>query len=274
LLDEGSLDRVRAATARRLSSGASVDSGVLAKALPYAPGPIATRWMANRQPQIEGKAAEDFTDGIMVALKIPDSLAEILAVPDGQPAEELHITLAFLGETTDVQDDSDFLLRLLGAVRDAAGHQQKMSGMLSGIGRFTGDDTDVFYLSADIPGLEDFRHSLYEALTEADIEPNRKHGFTPHVTLAYLSRDAELPWHRLDTRPVEFTEVHVVYGINWVPVPFGGDDPTEDDLGTGVPLPTTTSATVNTEGKTLPADRAARREAARAARALTEKVST
>lgn len=220
------------------------------------PGPITARWretVLNSQPQVEGetKAAVDFSYGIMVALMIPDTLAATIVMPDGQPADDLHITLAYLGSTEDVEDDSDFLLKLLGAVKDVVIEQKPLSGFLSGIGRFTGETQDAFYLSADIPGLEDLRGKIVEALVEAEVPADRTHGFTPHVTLAYLSRDAEIPMQRVEPRAVEFTELAVVYGENVIPVPFGGDPSAEEDeppYGDRT-LPATTSPTVNEERK-------------------------
>ncbi len=244
-----------------------------AATLAHAPGPIAHRWLAGQksQPEVEVKAAVDYSDGIMVALMIPAPLAELIAVPDGQPADELHITLAYMGSVEEVEDDSDYLLRLLSAVRDTCEKNKPLSGMLSGIGRFNGEKQDVYYLSADIPGLEDFRHALMEALGDADVKVNREHGFTPHVSLAYLSHDAELPPGRFQSRPVQFDEVAVVYGTNRIPVALTGEQTEGDErLGSGAPLPTTTSPTVNDTRAYDPAARARRRAHARTAKGATQ----
>lgn len=263
-------DRVAQAAARRLAAGGSVGDDFLSRATAHAPGPIAQRWLSTLTPQVEEKDAVDYSDGIMVALMIPESLGQTLAVPDGQPSTELHVTLAFLGTTQEINDDSDYLLRLLQAVRDVAEQHGPLSGVLSGTGRFIGGDgaKDVYYVSADIPGLEDVRYELMEALGTAEIEPNKEHGFTPHVTLAYISPDAELPPGRFTKRPVEFEAISVVYGTNTIPVPLGGDPNAEPDarLGRNDPLPTTTSATVNAENIKLydPNQRAQRRAEARA----------
>lgn len=249
-------DRVTLAAARRLAAGGTVGNDFLSRATAHAPGPIARRWMGTLNPQseVEGKDAVDYSDGIMIALMLPESLAETIALPDGQPATELHVTLAFLGTTEDINDDSDYLLRLLQAVRDVAEKHGALTGVLSGTGRFIGDDgaKDVYYVSADVPGLEDVRYELMEALGAAEIEPNKEHGFTPHVTLAYVTPDAELPPGRFIRRPVEFEDISVVYGTNVIPVRLGGDPDTDPEarLGRSDPLPTTTSATVNTTSDT------------------------
>lgn len=263
-------DRVAQAAARRLAAGGSVSEDFLSRATAHAPGPIAQRWLSTLGPPVEEKDAVDYSDGIMIALMVPESLGQTLAVPDGQPPAELHITLAFLGTTKEINDDSDYLLRLLQAVRDVADQYEPLSGVLSGTGRFVGGDgaKDVYYLSADVPGLEDVRYELMEALSAAEIEPSKEHGFTPHVTLAYISPDAELPPGRFTRRPVEFESISVVYGTNTIPVRFGGDPnaDSEAQLGRNDPLPTTTSATVNAENVKLydPDRRAQRRAEARA----------
>ena len=268
-LSEGAGDRVALAAARRLASGGTVDDEFVQRAAGHVPGPITARWLGlpNPQPQVEGKTAVDYSDGIMIALMIPESLANTIAVPDGQPADELHITLAYLGSTEEVDDDSDFLVRLLQAVRDVAADSKTLSGMLSGTGRFVGDPKDVYYASADVPGLEDLHHELIEALGEAEIDVDREHGFTPHVTLSYLPTNAELPQKTWTPRPVSFEDVSVVYGANVIPVRLGGAaDEEESAVATrSDPLPTTTSATVNADNTKMydPQERARRRAEAR-----------
>lgn len=204
---------------------------------------------------VESKAVVDHSDGIMIALMVPDTTAARMTVPDGLPAEELHITLAYLGEVSAVDDDSDYLLKLLGMLRDVAGQHKPFTGLVSGIGRFTGDgqNPDAFYLSFDAPDLAGLHADVCEALEETGIEHSKDHGFTPHITVTYLDKGEPAPLERLPVMlSLEFDTVTLVYGESVIPVPLTGDEQIEDtpDGGGLREYPTSTSATVNSaEGK-------------------------
>jgi 2'-5' RNA ligase len=198
--------------------------------------------------------APDFSDGVMVALLVPEETGERLALSDEDalPADDLHITLAYLG-TTD--DDPDKLYAMLTAVRDGAHGHKPIRGSYNGVGRFSGAGTegDALYLSFDSPDIASLRADIVEALTLADQDVSVEHGFIPHTTLAYLSIKQESPLARLDPIEVSFDRVHLVYGDASIPVPLAGgepeDVPSASYAGSAREYPSTTSPTVNKETK-------------------------
>lgn len=130
--------------------------------------------------------------GVIVALVPPSSMAERLAELGDQPADEIHMTMCFLGDAVG------------GAVQPAAGGDPVSSEVLaaavavwsdsekpimastSGIGTFAQPDGSVVnYVSLDAPGLNEMRARLVSALAAAGIEIRTDHGFTPHITLSY-----------------------------------------------------------------------------------------
>jgi 2'-5' RNA ligase len=158
--------------------------------------------------------------GIMVALYPDPNLADALALDGGEKPDELHVTLAYLGQLDDqVVTSPD---PLIGAVTDWAGAFPPMLGQISGVGRFNagpGSDKPVAYASVDIPALPEAREMLVAAVGSAGFSVARDHGFTPHMTLFYGETDL----NALDIPTIEtaFTQVSIVWGETRHDVPFG-----------------------------------------------------
>lgn len=150
--------------------------------------------------------------GVMVALYLDGALSDELAVPGGELASSLHITVAYLGKglSKDTQD------RVRAVVRQLAEVSPKLDVLLGGVGRFsasaTSEGKDVFYVSVDSPELTKFRQLLVDKLAEEGIAPDTTHGFVPHVTLAYIDPSAKLPVKRFSPVRTVFTKIAVVAG--------------------------------------------------------------
>lgn len=127
----------------------------------------------------------DTSNGVMVALYPTPATAAMLAQPGGEMAQDLHVTLAYLGDASEFADP----VGLATCVQMFAGSMGPVAGEISGTGRFTAGPEPVSYASVDVPGLEDFRARLLDALEGAGFEPDTSHGFVPHCTLAYGSFD-------------------------------------------------------------------------------------
>jgi len=157
--------------------------------------------------------------GVMVAFRIPEAIAKELALPDGEPAEQLHLTLAYLGKTEELTDLSGVHV----AVERVAAATPVLRGSLSGVGRFeaseTSDGKDVLYKTVDVPGLVEFRQAVVTALADAGYAVSQVHGFTPHVALKYVDPSESTPEIRGEYA-VEFTAVSVVAGNVWKDYPL------------------------------------------------------
>lgn len=133
------------------------------------------------------KAAEQ--SGAMVALYPSPDVAEMLAQDAGEPAEDLHVTLAFLGDASELDDPA----ALKAVVQGIAASAPPLTGEVAGIGHFTAGPEPVTYASPDVPGLSELRQSICEGLEGAGVEPSGDHGFTPHMTLAYARTEPDIP---------------------------------------------------------------------------------
>jgi len=148
--------------------------------------------------------------GVMVAFFLPPDVAQELAVPGGEKPEALHITLAYLGDVDGISDPD----RLKAVLRAWAARRPFIEGTISGTGRFDAgeDGMEAFYASFDAPALPAWRQELVGEL-EAHAFPVRKdHGFTPHITLAYLEKGQPAPVDGVKSQKVRFDRLALALG--------------------------------------------------------------
>lgn len=179
--------------------------------------------------------------GVMVALPVPADVARRLAALPGatEPAEQLHVTLAYLGDSSETPLENN-KARVLAAVDDwAQRHGRPLRGAVNGVGRFLNvesDGTNAVYVSPDVPGLAELRQALVQAIEAAGFDYAQDHGFTPHITVSYVPADAPGPNLRPDEIPVAFDRAVLVWGDEWYILPLGlvtkeaSDDGDLDDL--------------------------------------------
>lgn len=176
----------------------------------------------------------------MVAFMLPPAVAGDIAIPGGTEAKDMHVTLTFNG---DVEDDEAYQTLVSLVKTCAEEYGEPLKGTIGGIGAFPAGDQGTPWLAlVDVPGLEDFRYHLVQALMGSDNPANTEHGYTPHVTIAYDDQPDPLP-----STPVEFSSVWVVRG---------NDQRTEIPLGAA----DTGSSATPAEGGTISAKVGARRE--------------
>ncbi len=157
-------------------------------------------------------AAVDFTDGSMVALFPTPEQAEALALPDGQPADTLHVTLAFLPEGV---EEPEWLAERLAAL---ATWFPPLAGTVGGLGMFApGDDGVPVIALPDVVGLADLRVAVCELLAESQVVVADTHGFVPHLTLTYGDARMDPPLGF----PLTFSSLSLVVGAERWDVPFG-----------------------------------------------------
>jgi 2'-5' RNA ligase len=187
-------------------------------------------------PSTDGGAipnTSDVPDGVMVALYPPDDLAQALHL-DADGAEDvstLHVTLAYLGGTDDV--GMERVGDLVELVRGFAAESFDVPAEIAGLGRWgAGDDGDALVALVDAPDLADFRADLVDALEEGGFEVRKDHGFTPHVTLAYLDPAEPSPLERIENLPGTFGWLSVAFGPDVWDFPLAADDtPAADPAG-------------------------------------------
>lgn len=173
--------------------------------------PTPTQVDAILAPRIAAQAAflEDQANhqGVIVALVPPPQVATVLADLGDEPADEIHVTLAFLGDSMgadelDGPDGPVTIERLNAMVAVFAASERSITARISGLGRFDLDaGNEVTYASVDAPGLNELRARLVEYLQAGGAPVAMDHGFTPHATVQY---------HRAGEGPTVLPE-----GLEW-----------------------------------------------------------
>lgn len=163
--------------------------------------------------------AENHT-GVMVAFEIDVDTATNLASATRQAGvenpvapDDMHITLAFLGDISGIEDKREALIEFINQFVEVS---EPLSGVIGGVGRFNAsknsDGKDVLYASFDSPDLPEFRQGLVEAIEDADIQVSRDHGYTPHITLAYIGKKEIMPNLALETIEMKFDAITLYWG--------------------------------------------------------------
>lgn len=205
----------------------------------------------------EGDQSQEPTpqhDGIMVAIYPPPEVAQALAgtEPDDEPADELHVTLAYLGTMDEF--DQDQLGRAQKVLMSLPTRTRNIVAQVQGVGTFIAPDGDnPQWYSVDAVGLAELRTDVVLALEAADVEPRVDHDFTPHMTIRYGEPPlpAEIPTPLGDSEwPVG--EIFFVIGGDKIGLPLtvapdNVGEPTADSLEQHVKAEEMTAPTTSTE---------------------------
>lgn len=153
-------------------------------------------------------------DGVMVAFWIPEKLAKKIAVKGGEDPKELHLTVCYLGKASELGKPGLKVVKRI--CKQVARNFEPLEARLGGLGRFaaseTSDAKDVLYASIDSPRLEAVRQTLLRGFSRAKIEWPTNHGYTPHVTLAYIDPKDPLPIKRLAANQLKLEELVLAVG--------------------------------------------------------------
>lgn len=145
--------------------------------------------------------------------------SQIGALPAGSravPVEEMHITLAYLGDVADLEADGHEQGQALESLMRFAGFNTLVRGRVNGLARFlqvNEDGTQALVALVDSPMLDRWRAGLVDVLEHGcDLPPAKNHAFTPHITLAYLPAEAPTPAVTPTEKDLVFQKVALAWG--------------------------------------------------------------
>jgi len=175
-------------------------------------------------------AGSEHLSGAMIALMPTEADAKRLRLSGGERAEDLHVTLYFLGEGADWEEKER--TRLIDSLIDRVASESpgSVAGRAFGVNHWNGDgDNPCWVLSVgdmrgeDGPGtvlLEAIRTMVTNALEGADM-PDQFTPWVPHICMAYtddLSLAKELQ-KRLGH--VEFDRIRVAFAGEYTDISLG-----------------------------------------------------
>ena len=169
------------------------------------------------------RAADNHYTGVMAAFMLSPDVAARLALPGGEAAQDLHVTLCYLGDSSEIAVDREHLSSTLTSFARGA---QSLSGTTGGIGRFITPDDDVNPVISlvNVPGLQDLRRRLADVLSMAGYPVHNDFDYMPHITLAYIDANAPMPVDEVPVLPLIFDTLCLAIGDERSYFPLGQRD--------------------------------------------------
>lgn len=141
----------------------------------------------------DGDKPEQHT-GAMIALRPRQDHIDRLALDKGEPPQELHTTILFLGKAADYTYDTR--ARIIEAMRQVALRFRFVTAKGFGV-NFWNADTDEPCIVLAVSGSElvDIRNAIVESMMGFDLlqMPEQHEPWVPHVTLAYTDDGSQVP---------------------------------------------------------------------------------
>lgn len=170
--------------------------------------------------------------GVMVALHLDPADAAILAMEGGEPADNLHCTLAYLGKVQNLP--ADVGARVMDAVQEICGIYGPVLGTICGTGLFdpSPGSEGKFVLNAlfSAPVVPALRQALVDAIQKRGIDVKANFGYIPHITLKYFGpEDGAVPANPVQlSKPLVFQSIGVTVAGERTDVPLVGQRVAKD----------------------------------------------
>jgi len=158
--------------------------------------------------------------GVMIALKIPQDIANQLIIKGGETPEDLHITICYIKDATEMQVAGMLYIANLLAKQ----FSPRVVG-LKGSGVFELDnDAKVLYLTVDASTVEPLHNFVYRSLYNMEVAYPDNTGYMPHVSLKYFEGNETIEHVNLPLKEFKAWQVMFTYGGNELLIPFAMED--------------------------------------------------
>lgn len=160
--------------------------------------------------------------GAMVALVPSDADIERLMVEDGEPADQLHLTLMFLGEAADISENARE--QIIAAVERYAEAPLSANGFSVNVfNPMASNSCIVLGVGNDDGSLQELQSNVASSLGGlAGLQiPEQHTPWVPHVTLAYTDEFEGVAELGTRTGPITFDRLRVAFGSEVHDIPLG-----------------------------------------------------
>lgn len=189
-------------------------------------------------------AAADVANGAMIALVPQQSDLERLAVEGGEPLDQLHLTLLYLGEADQIEAETR--AALIDAGRDMAVGWNGVAGEAFAPALFnpTGPEPCVVMLCSGDELAEFYETALADVSELVDPPDDMHRPWIPHVTLKYFTDEQMTPFVIAaigSTGPVLFDTLRFAFGGEVTDIPIATTQPPAPEPDP-MPVPEATTA--------------------------------
>jgi 2'-5' RNA ligase len=167
--------------------------------------------------------------GVIVAL-YPDRrhlgrLSQVAALlPNAQRAEDMHVTICYLGEREALEPYKVLILAALFDVAEHAPVPMPLELRIRGAGRFdhvNDDGTQAIYAAIQSPDLHILRDAIKASLASVGAEVDQTFPtFTPHITLGYIDNYLPTPAVRVPPLTIPAATLYLCWGNEKIAMPM------------------------------------------------------
>lgn len=183
------------------------------------------RGLGHRPRKVAVTAAAQVHTGAMIALVPSADDAARLVVDGGEPVDELHLTLAYLGEAAEIDDDTQqAIIAAMSSLAEGAGPVTGDGSAISVFNPAADDKETAIVLGVSGDELEPFHTQVMDAMSGGggSVAPEQYSPWNAHVTLVY-SDDLSMVGDLADrtNQPVVFDTLRVAFGGVVTNIPLG-----------------------------------------------------